>query len=246
MKNIRNIKNKNEGFTLVELIVVLVILAILAAILVPALLGWIDRSRKSKDLLRAKACLTLVQAACSEQYALTGDTLQVGKDAENTIIGKENVKLKRTSNGDGVYYAVGNVNATEQPFAVKILNELDLKTGSDPNVDTDPYCIMFGVGSNMPKTTKGDYAEKSTKHDKYTVYYMLYMETSTSEPLFYYDGTWSTTNPYKAGYIDNNNLCKTGPMKGKYLQFYIVSNKTGKYPAGDKDYWNWYKQLGDD
>ena len=33
---------ENKGFTLVELIVVIVILAILAAILVPALLGYID------------------------------------------------------------------------------------------------------------------------------------------------------------------------------------------------------------
>ena len=39
-------KENNKGFTLVELIVVLVILAILAAVLVPALLGYIDDARK--------------------------------------------------------------------------------------------------------------------------------------------------------------------------------------------------------
>ena len=38
-------RKKDKGFTLVELIVVLVILAILAAILVPALLGYIDRAK---------------------------------------------------------------------------------------------------------------------------------------------------------------------------------------------------------
>ena len=44
-------KNNNKGFTLVELIVVLVILAILAAILVPALLGYIDRAREKQYVL---------------------------------------------------------------------------------------------------------------------------------------------------------------------------------------------------
>ena len=37
---------KNKGFTLVELIVVLVILALLAALLVPALLGYIDKAKE--------------------------------------------------------------------------------------------------------------------------------------------------------------------------------------------------------
>lgn len=70
MKLLERVKKaRNEkGFTLVELIVVLVILAILAAILVPALLGYIDRARGSQDLLNAKSYLTASQAAMSELY----------------------------------------------------------------------------------------------------------------------------------------------------------------------------------
>ena len=61
-------KNNNKGFTLVELIVVLVILAILAAILVPALLGYIDRAREKQYVLNAKSALTATQAELSSLY----------------------------------------------------------------------------------------------------------------------------------------------------------------------------------
>lgn len=62
-------KSRNDkGFTLVELIVVLVILAILAAILVPALLGYIDRARESQIVLNAKSALTAAQAEMSQLY----------------------------------------------------------------------------------------------------------------------------------------------------------------------------------
>ena len=243
MRTVNSKKNKNLGFTLVELIVVLVILAILAAILVPTLLSWIDRARKQEELLHAKTCLTLVQAGVSELYAVNGDKLQIGNLPENTIIGASNVKL---SNNKGVYMDVGTVNATERPFAVTILNQLDLKKGDKANEDSDPYCIMFGVGSNMPASGKGDYGTTTTKHEKYTVYYMLYMETEKSAPLFYYDGNWSTVNPYKAGIIDKNNLCASGPLAGKNVQFYVISNKTTQYPSGDSKYWAWYKEIGDE
>ena len=65
-------KRRNRGFTLVELIVVLVILAILAALLIPALLGYIDRAREKQDVLKAKNALNAIQAGLSEQYALYG------------------------------------------------------------------------------------------------------------------------------------------------------------------------------
>ena len=61
-------KNNNKGFTLVELIVVLVILAILAAILVPALLGYIDRAREKQVTTNAEAALVAAQGKMADAY----------------------------------------------------------------------------------------------------------------------------------------------------------------------------------
>ena len=55
-------RKDNKGFTLVELIVVLVILAILAAILVPALLGYVDESKKKQRVLEAKALMNALHS----------------------------------------------------------------------------------------------------------------------------------------------------------------------------------------
>ena len=65
-----NDKNNRKGFSLVELIVVLVILAILAALLIPALLGYIDRAREKQHVLEAKNCMTAAQAVFSEDLIL--------------------------------------------------------------------------------------------------------------------------------------------------------------------------------
>ena len=73
---------KNRGFTLVELIVVLVILAILAAILVPALLGYIDKAKKEKILLEAKDVWTASQAALAECYGLYPDSFEAEYQTE--------------------------------------------------------------------------------------------------------------------------------------------------------------------
>ncbi len=61
-------KKNNKGFTLVELIVVLVILAILAAILVPALLGYIDRAREKQVTTNAEAALVATQGLMADAY----------------------------------------------------------------------------------------------------------------------------------------------------------------------------------
>ena len=44
-----NFKNMTKGFSLVELIVVIAIMAVMAAVLAPALLGYVEKSRMQKD-----------------------------------------------------------------------------------------------------------------------------------------------------------------------------------------------------
>ena len=62
-------KSTKKGFTLVELIVVLVILAVLAAMLVPALVGYIDRARAEKEYQTAATIYGAAQAVITEKYA---------------------------------------------------------------------------------------------------------------------------------------------------------------------------------
>ncbi len=50
IKSMRNMKKRNKGFTLMEVIVVIAILAILAAVAVPTITGYIEESRETNDL----------------------------------------------------------------------------------------------------------------------------------------------------------------------------------------------------
>ena len=118
----------DRGFTLVELIVVLVILAILAAVLVPALLGYIDRARVSQDILSAKNCMTATQAELSALYA-----------NDRNIYNKSILK-------DTPAFTNGNndVEAADSKFAEKVFKTADEK----------PYLYVIGVGNYEYATTK--------------------------------------------------------------------------------------------
>ena len=96
---------------MVELIVVIVILAILAAILVPALLGYIDRAKGQQIVLNGKTVLTAAQTECSSAYAKGTDlsamdatTLKAFQDQINNTadVPSTNVKIKLGVSASGV------------------------------------------------------------------------------------------------------------------------------------------------
>ena len=60
---------KNKGFSLVELIIVIAIMAILAAAIAPALIRYIDKSRRSDDVAAGETINTAAQGALSNEDA---------------------------------------------------------------------------------------------------------------------------------------------------------------------------------
>ena len=242
-------KRKNQGFTLVELIVVLVILAILAALLVPALLGYIDRAREKQDVLKAKNALNAIQAGLSEQYALYGSDLKNGKGEANIIIPSKDGKGCKNNNGD--VNATGTL-AKPHKFSNMVLDTIDQKDHSKDNAaandktrddNNDPVVLIFGVGSNLSGST-------CTKYEKYTVYFVLYQQTIESTPQFYYDGRWTTSNPLidKSQFADRYTPV-SGPLKDKKIQYYILSNKlieklgNKSYTGGSDAFWSYVESL---
>ena len=57
---------KNKGFSLVELIIVIAIMAVLAAAIAPALIRYINKSRKADDIAAADAIGATFQSAMTE------------------------------------------------------------------------------------------------------------------------------------------------------------------------------------
>ncbi|MGI5891678.1 MAG: prepilin-type N-terminal cleavage/methylation domain-containing protein [Bacillota bacterium] len=73
MFDLQKIMKNKKGFTLVEIIVVLVIIAVLAAIAIPALTGYIDRSKERAAISEARTVLVAAQTLASDSYAKGGD-----------------------------------------------------------------------------------------------------------------------------------------------------------------------------
>lgn len=94
MKKLWEKKDSKKGFTLVELIVVLVILAILAAIMVPSLIGWINKAKEKELILTARNAELAAQTVLYENYVAgkyaekKEDTLTEIKDADLEAVKK--------------------------------------------------------------------------------------------------------------------------------------------------------------
>lgn len=145
----RQMRKNREGFTLVELIVVLVLLAILAAILVPALLGWIDKAREKKDLLEARNVVQATQVLATEEYAAStfkGDGAEFIKNHEAEIL--------VIADGKGKIESIGFPLNSEK-LRSPILEKLTYITADGTYIRYDrtgnPVYTIGGEGSNSQK-----------------------------------------------------------------------------------------------
>ena len=215
----RKLKNKKKhtsdsGFTLVELIVVLVILAILAAILTPALLGYIDDSRRKEELTRAKVLYTATQTKLTSLY-----DQGIMPNFDHTNDGRWGHGMRAYSWmyewGMDCIYSAG---LSEKPYICGFY------AGSliNPKADGAEKWYTY-YGKNLSGLKKG-----------YTIYVFVYLESSSSRPWFYYDGEWTETPPEFGSDSAYNN--KTISVDGKtvYLAEMCVFNTC----AGDGSVYN--------
>lgn len=218
-------KRKDQGFTLVELIVVLVILAILAAILVPSLLGYIDRAKMDQDILEGRDIVTATQAELTRLYGLNRD-----QSNASVIPGHSE---EYNNNGD--------VNASTSEFAKNIL----------ALSEKDPYILVVGMGSTaIYKTDKNEEDQRRA----YTIYTAMYMKDKDSTPVYFYGDEWGYFYPTdkrikvitKKKYNSTVTAANYHNRFGVYLQYYILADGGGVYDSkgekGKKNIWDFLQK----
>ena len=106
---------KNKGFSLVELIIVIAIMAILAAAIAPALIRYIDKSRKADDLTAGGTINSAVSAALANEDAY--DELQGWSSTVIANISKDSLSAS------GTYFQKELSNNLDQKVAPKYKKE---------------------------------------------------------------------------------------------------------------------------
>ncbi|WP_342316998.1 pilin [Lysobacter sp. FW306-1B-D06B] len=108
---------KQQGFTLIELMIVVAIVAILAAIALPAYQDYMKRSKVSEAVATAGACKTSVAEYVAATTKLPADLAAAGcSDVASQYVSKVNVTNgKITVTLQGVGTGVDGKNLTLEP-----------------------------------------------------------------------------------------------------------------------------------
>lgn len=148
-----NKKNKNKGFSLIELIIAIAILVILTGLLAPQFMKYIEKSREAKDIQAMDTVYSSVQAALGNEGAYD-EIATVAKDEKVYVVSLENV-LKPTT---GI-----------ENFGVELKNLL----GNVENIGLVSKRARGDDGNNgifiAIKYTKGPNVEVGSDSDKKTI-----------------------------------------------------------------------------
>lgn len=132
-------KTNNKGFSLVELIIVIAIMAILAGAIAPALIKYIDKSRKSNDVSSAKTIKTAIETALGTESVYETLTNTTGVTKVVVLPGK-------TTAAEGAANGAANGAGTT---AVKLYN--CTKPDEAATFEECAKAIGTNIGEKSPK-----------------------------------------------------------------------------------------------
>ena len=198
---------KRGGFTLVELIVVLVILAILAALLIPALTGYIDKSKRDQVVAETRMLHEAVQTVASEAYGSaewpSGNLLTIANQSGQNV-----TKPTDTTTYDNLKNRYNEiVKLAEVPSLTGGTGDFVAFTDTKGSV----FCVLYNsgrglLGAYFRETGEYKVYSKQENIDNYTTNYVSYKNSL------------ATINPYDKGNLDARWTFDTinGLLNGQY------------------------------
>ena len=172
---------KRGGFTLVELIVVLVILAILAALLIPALTGYIDKSKRDQVVAETRMLHEAVQTVASEAYGSSewpsGNLFTIASQS-----GKKVTNAQDTATYDTFQNRYNEiVKLAEVPSLTDGTGDFVAFTDTKGSV----FCVLYNsgrglLGAYFRETGEYKVYSKQENIDNYTTWYGNYINSVIS------------------------------------------------------------------
>ena len=146
---------KQQGFTLIELMIVVAIIAILAAIALPAYQDYTKRTKVSEAILAASACRTTITEVVQ---STVGTTLPAANDwgCESSSETTKYVESIVTDSAGKITVALQNVGDTDIDSGVVTLVPMATDTTALANNNTGIQiykwrCGLSGDGTTVPQ-----------------------------------------------------------------------------------------------
>lgn len=137
-------KTNNKGFSLVELIIVIAIMAILAGAIAPALIKYIDKSRKSNDVSSAKTIKTAIETALGTESVYETLTASTSVTKITILPGQSTAATTGTPDGTkGTNAIYVQLNGAE---------ESNLVANGAATIADCAKAIGSNIGEKTPKT----------------------------------------------------------------------------------------------
>lgn len=149
-------KKTNKGFSLVELIIVIAIMAILAGAIAPALIRYIDKSRKSNDVTAAKDIKTAVETALGNEYSYEYLTSASAGTGNFTAVLEVKPGVKHTSSAAGT----DNAASCIEVYTKADWPDTDIKNNAAAIKLSIQKEVATNIGEKMPRCKYKKNAEK--------------------------------------------------------------------------------------